>query len=526
MKQKILSLLVLLIAASGAWAQTGRYVKVTEEPADWSGDYLIVYDSGSDVLAFNGGLETLDATFNYITVTVTNNAIVANATTNAAKFTVAAKTGGYSILSASGKYIGQTDYDNNLKTKTSDDFTNTFSLDGSGNAVITAIPTTGDNTILLFNANSNQMRFRYYKSEQEKIQLYKFTDAVDVTTTPENETYFTEASFAMPAYDATVEYELVRDMEDATYPVNFAGIPEPTGDATKLIVKKGSDGKFQFLNPMTIQLIDNISGSDVDIINADGITVKVLVGDDSNGPVEYDDENPITLDEFLADTQPGFYRIKAVPTDETSPYIGTVYSYDMWLINGYEVTIPAGEMITYFKDEPLRIDEADRESIELYTISSVSETTATLSGPYDALPKNTPMLVYNKDTENAKTTYLIPCNDPDLAVTVADEFVGTLEPTTIAASDDSQNNYAFNGKNFIWVKNDLEVGANKAWLELPGASSARSIVLVFSDVVTGLKAMDNGQLTMDNWYDLNGRKLNAMPTKKGVYIFNGKKVVK
>jgi hypothetical protein len=31
---------------------------------------------------------------------------------------------------------------------------------------------------------------------------------------------------------------------------------------------------------------------------------------------------------------------------------------------------------------------------------------------------------------------------------------------------------------------------------------------------------------MDNWYDLNGRKLNAKPTRKGVYIKNGQKVVK
>ena len=30
---------------------------------------------------------------------------------------------------------------------------------------------------------------------------------------------------------------------------------------------------------------------------------------------------------------------------------------------------------------------------------------------------------------------------------------------------------------------------------------------------------------MDTWYDLNGRKLNGMPTKKGMYIMNGKKVV-
>ncbi len=28
-----------------------------------------------------------------------------------------------------------------------------------------------------------------------------------------------------------------------------------------------------------------------------------------------------------------------------------------------------------------------------------------------------------------------------------------------------------------------------------------------------------------NWYDLNGRKLSAKPTAKGLYIHNGKKKV-
>ena len=32
-------------------------------------------------------------------------------------------------------------------------------------------------------------------------------------------------------------------------------------------------------------------------------------------------------------------------------------------------------------------------------------------------------------------------------------------------------------------------------------------------------------LTNGDWYDLNGRKLDKMPTKKGVYIMNGRKVV-
>ena len=121
---------------------------------------------------------------------------------------------------------------------------------------------------------------------------------------------------------------------------------------------------------------------------------------------------------------------------------------------------------------------------------------------------------------------LIPANaEPNLALTVAPEFQGTLTGTTIAASDASANRYAFNGKQFVWVKNAIAVGANKAWLEISN-TNARTITLVF-DETTGVNAVDNGQLTIDNdgWYDLNGRKLEGMPTRKGVYIINGRKVV-
>lgn len=43
---------------------------------------------------------------------------------------------------------------------------------------------------------------------------------------------------------------------------------------------------------------------------------------------------------------------------------------------------------------------------------------------------------------------------------------------------------------------------------------------------TGIEEIiENGKLTMDNWYTLDGRRLNGRPTKSGIYIINGKKVV-
>ena len=166
--------------------------------------------------------------------------------------------------------------------------------------------------------------------------------AIDVTTNAASaQDLFTEASFLMPTFDATVNYELVRDMQDETNPVAFSGLPS----SGNIVVKKGDDGKYQPAEALTIQLIDPLAAADAqNIIAADGITVKVLVGDDSSLPIEYDHISPITLDDFLADMKPGYYWIKAESTDENSPYDGTVYSSEFTVVEQYDLTVkPAND---------------------------------------------------------------------------------------------------------------------------------------------------------------------------------------
>ena len=163
-------LLMSILSIGQVWA-TDYYVKVTSAPTDWSGDYLIVYETGN--VAFNGGLTTLDATSNTISVTITDSKIEANATTNAAKFTIASVTGGYSIQSASGKYIGVSANSNGLKQADEvGSYTHDLSIE-NGAAVIKA-NFSGSTMTMRYNNASNQLRFRYFKSSQQAIQLYKF----------------------------------------------------------------------------------------------------------------------------------------------------------------------------------------------------------------------------------------------------------------------------------------------------------------------------------------------------------------
>ena len=43
---------------------------------------------------------------------------------------------------------------------------------------------------------------------------------------------------------------------------------------------------------------------------------------------------------------------------------------------------------------------------------------------------------------------------------------------------------------------------------------------------SGIVTIDNSQLTIDSWYTIDGKKLRGEPAQKGIYIKNGKKVMK
>ncbi len=171
------SALTKLIVTDNNAVIEGGYVKVTSADELTSGTYLIVYGGGS--LAFNGGLETLDAVGNSIAVTINNSTIPSSNEVDAATFTYDKTTG--TFKSASGYYIGQTKDENGLASSATTAYSNTVTIDADGNADIVS----SGSAHLRYNAASNQLRFRYYKSasftSQKAIQLYKKSGEVAPT---------------------------------------------------------------------------------------------------------------------------------------------------------------------------------------------------------------------------------------------------------------------------------------------------------------------------------------------------------
>jgi len=160
-----MNLYAMFTAKSGS-----TFNKVTTTEDLTSGDYLIVYEA--EKMAFDGGRETLDAANNAIDVVISDNKIAATAKTNAAVFTIDTENG--KLRSASGFYIGVSSNSNALKqSENADEYTNSFSIDEDGNAVITAV-FAGSTMTLRYNSASNQNRFRFYSNGSQKaIHLYK-----------------------------------------------------------------------------------------------------------------------------------------------------------------------------------------------------------------------------------------------------------------------------------------------------------------------------------------------------------------
>ena len=355
----------------------------------------------------------------------------------------------------------------------------------------------------------------------------------------------TVATYTVPDHDASVKYLLARDL---TYQVAFDGIP-----AEPVSVTMGPDGNYQPATPLDIQLNDAIAGAD--IIGADGLTVSYeRLGDDDTWT---------TADDFLADMQPGTYRVVASATDEMSPYDGTLTSATFTLTdNGIRLdeaadnspvlakkdgqqanvsltrTLQAGGYNTFAAPFAIGSDVLTAKGItaKQLTASAFDSKTGVLSLTFatvTSLEAGKPYLVkVGTNVENPTFEGVTISSTATTTETDAVDFIPTLGVTAITA--DAQSILFLSAGNRLYnpaAANSQQIKGFRAYFLLKGdAASARSFCLDFGDgETTGIKAIDNFTISQsDNCYDLSGRKIEKSSNgkmAKGVYIVNGKKIV-
>jgi len=251
---------------------------------------------------------------------------------------------------------------------------------------------------------------------------------------------------------------------------------------------------------VTISLADN-SDNNTTISNADGYLADVTL----QGRTLYKDGAwntlclPFSVDNFTGTPLEGATVKTLASTDFSGGTLTMTFSDDL-------TSIEAGKP---------------------YIVKWAKPDGYTVDGGYDISEPVFNGVIISNATANVSTDYV--------------DFVGTYRPVKIY-TDEKTNLYLGAGNTLYYPTDDgFKVNACRGYFQLkPGLKAGgsadpnagvRAFVLNFGDdEATGIEEIDN--LTIHNsqfetgaWFTLDGRKLDGKPTRAGVYINNGKKVV-
>ena len=121
------------------------------------------------------------------------------------------------------------------------------------------------------------------------------------------------------------------------------------------------------------------------------------------------------------------------------------------------------------------------------------------------------------------------------------DFVGTYKPATIYESGTEKHNLYLGAANTLYypTTEGFQVNACRAYFVLkngltagepadPQANAVRAFTLNFGDEETAIKSLSADAKDFSDggaWYTLDGRRLSGKPTKSGIYVNGGRKVV-
>lgn len=282
-----------------------KYVKITSTEDLTAGKYLIVNENKK--MAFNSGLasSSLSSSKNYITVTISSNEINATDATNAAAVTIDPTAG--TIKTASGYYIGRGDNSNGMDISDSEEYENTISFDANGNAVIKG---SGDIKLQLLNSSGSET-FKYYKSSQLVIQLYKYVAGASETEIP---IQISSAGFATYASNFDLDFSSVDGLfaykaQMSGDQISFTKVDQvPAGEGVLLRAENGGSFNVPVAASKPATLTGNIfvrGTGDVVASEADGKKNYIL---------------------NIVDNKIGFYRAAGQTVATNRAYLSTTVS--------------------------------------------------------------------------------------------------------------------------------------------------------------------------------------------------------
>ena len=142
----------------------------------------------------------------------------------------------------------------------------------------------------------------------------------------------------------------------------------------------------------------------------------------------------------------------------------------------------------------------------------------------DYLPTDVPAIL-TANADKSAGVLVSPKSDETAELTASQKAVNKLKVAT-EKTDVGSGVYIFrNGEFVLAISGKMPKGS--IYLEKPSGSSSNAPMRLVKSDVTGIVEIneDKDRRSFDDtWYSLDGRKLSGKPTKKGIYINNGRKI--
>ena len=171
---------------------------------------------------------------------------------------------------------------------------------------------------------------------------------------------------------------------------------------------------------------------------------------------------------------------------------------------------------TYCSDKDL--DFTGVEGLKAYIASGFNpESGEVLLSHVNLVPAKTGMLLIGTKGQS----YEVPITDTDFIY--SNLFRGLLEDVEVTSG------YVLDGNEFVAVDGTVTVKGGEAYLNVVPAANARRLTIRFTDtemLPSGIESVLTDETgKADAWYTLQGIRLSNKPSKPGVYVHQGRKVV-
>lgn len=300
-------------------------------------------------------------------------------------------------------------------------------------------------------------------------------------------------------YDVTYSNNINASETAPTVTVTFKGNFTGTASTTFVITKAN-------LTDVTVTLAGWAVGAEPN--------TPVVSGNAGNGTVSYtySEVNGEAFTETVPTTI-GNYVVKATIA-ESANYFGTEVTGTFSIYRNLDITFAAGQTwASYYSSENLTVPTG----LTAYVVSAVDADNGTVTAEtVSYIPANQAVLL--EKGSDASAPFAAESYTGQTA-TVSNLLQGTASAVDVSTISSGTVYVLYN--NVFRRATSGTIPANRGYLVLNGIALSR--MLINPGRSTGIDTLAVGDET-EQWYGIDGRKLNGQPKKTGLYIRNGKKV--